>query len=145
MSTSPGKHVLFANQEGRALAARSRPMIFNATTGSHSAFARVQLVRSFTARFVGMLGRKTLDGHDGLLLAPCRSVHTLGLRFAIDIVFLDAGLNVLGVTAHVRPWRFVCAPRRTCYALELRAGLAQAVGLHAGQAVALRSERRSRN
>jgi uncharacterized membrane protein (UPF0127 family) len=99
-------------------------------------------VRSFSARFAGLLGRKSFGEHDGLLLAPSRSVHTLGLRFPIDVVFLDAGLNVLGVTPYVRPWRFACAPRRTCYVLELRAGLAHAIGLAAGQTVALRSERR---
>jgi uncharacterized membrane protein (UPF0127 family) len=121
---------------------RPRSIIFRATTGAHRAFARVQLVRSFSARFVGLLGRKRFGEHDGLLLAPSRSAHTLGLRVPIDVVFLDAGLHVLGVTPHVRPWRFACAPRRTCYVLELRAGLADAIGLCAGQSVALISERR---
>ena len=143
MSISLGKNPISAHSAGQVRSARSAPLIFRATGGAHSACARVQLVRSFTARFVGMVGRKCLDDHDGLLLAPCRSVHTLGLRFAIDIVFLDAGLKVLEVTPHVRPWRFVCAPRRACYVLELRAGLADTIGLRTGQSATLRSERRA--
>lgn len=143
VSISLGKNPISANRTGQVRAARSAPLVFHATGGSHFACARVQLVRSFTARFVGMIGRRSLDDHDGLLLAPCRSVHTLGLRFAIDIVFLDAGLKVLEVTSHVRPWRFVCAPRRACYVLGLRAGLADAIGLRTGQSATLRSERRA--
>jgi uncharacterized membrane protein (UPF0127 family) len=143
VSTSVRQNTVTANRVGDAGRLRSQRLVLLATGDSKATYARVKVVRSFTARLVGLLGRKTLDDHDGLLLAPCGSVHTLGLRFAIDIVFVDAELTVLDVIPHVKPWRVACAPRRTCYALELRAGLAHAVGIRVGQSVAFRSERRA--
>ena len=55
--------------------------------------ASVEVAESRRARSRGLLGR---DGVDGvLLLRPCRSVHTVGMRFPIDVAFCDADLRVL--------------------------------------------------
>jgi uncharacterized protein len=57
----------------------------------------------------------------GLLLAPCRSVHTFGMRFALDLIWLDGGGRVVRVDAAVPPRRF-----RTCLrarsVIEVRGG-----------------------
>jgi uncharacterized membrane protein (UPF0127 family) len=50
--------------------------------------ASVEVARSRSARRKGLLGRDSLEG--ALLLEPARSVHTLGMRFDIDVAFLDA-------------------------------------------------------
>ena len=49
--------------------------------------ASVEVARSRAARRKGLLGRDGIDG--ALLLTPARSVHTLGMRFDIDVAFLD--------------------------------------------------------
>lgn len=73
--------------------------------------ATVELVESFVGRYRGLLGR---DSHDGaLLLRPARAVHTVGMRFAIDVAFCDRSLEVIE-TAHLRPHR-VCMPRLRAY------------------------------
>lgn len=71
------------------------------------------------ARTRGLLGR---DGYDGALLLPrTRAVHTAGMRFAIDVAFLDKELTVVD-TCHLRPWR-VGRPRpRARAVLEAEAG-----------------------
>jgi uncharacterized membrane protein (UPF0127 family) len=46
-----------------------------------------------SARRRGLLGRTAFEG--ALLLTPTRGVHTLGMRFPIDVAFLDADLVVL--------------------------------------------------
>jgi uncharacterized protein len=66
----------------------------------------------------------------GLLLAPCASIHTCWMRFALDIVWLDREGTVLAVGRGVRPWRFAFAPRRTLAVLELPAG--EAAQIQAG-------------
>ena len=43
----------------------------------------------------------------GLLLPRCRSVHTFGMRFPLDLVFLDADQRVIEIRRDVRPWRIV--------------------------------------
>lgn len=50
---------------------------------------RLVLAYGFWARGIGLLGRASLDAGEGLLLAPCGSIHMLGMRFAIDALFLD--------------------------------------------------------
>lgn len=80
------------------------------------------------ARLVGLTGRRRLDRGEGLLLRPVNAIHTSFMRFAIDAVFLDRELGVVGIAENVRPWRF--AGRRGARAvLELRAGESARLGL----------------
>ena len=111
-----------------------------ATAGASRAVARVHVVRTFAARCIGLFGRQVFAENEGLLLAPGRSVHTLGSRFTVDVVFLDLGLNVLDVVTHVRPWRVARAPRCAAYALMLRAGRAHAAALVKGRELVLRGD-----
>ena len=58
------------------------------------------------SRARGLLGRRELPGGEGLLLRPASSIHTLFMRFPIDLVFLDRELVVRKVVPEVGPWRF---------------------------------------
>ena len=93
---------------------------------------RCELADGFLTRLRGLLGRRGLKPGEGLLLSPSSSVHTMFMRFPIDVVFLDRGLQVLGVSADVRPWR-LAARRGARHVLELAAGEAQARGIRAGE------------
>ena len=55
--------------------------------------ASLEVADTRPARRRGLLGRDSIDG--ALLLVPARSVHTLGMRFAIDVAWLDGDLTVL--------------------------------------------------
>lgn len=55
--------------------------------------AAVEVATSFRDRFVGLLGRDGIEG--AMLLKPATSVHTLGMRFPIDVAFCDADLRVV--------------------------------------------------
>ena len=67
------------------------------TAPSGPVASTVTLATTPFRRLRGLLGRDALPDHEALLLAPCRQVHTVGLRFPIDAVFCDADLNVLQV------------------------------------------------
>lgn len=58
-------------------------------------------------RLRGLLGRRPLlDGaREALLLVPCNGVHTFGMGYSLDVVFLDANHHVLGWQADLHPWR----------------------------------------
>jgi uncharacterized protein len=79
----------------------------------------------------GLLGRSGLEQKEGLLLKPCGSVHTLFMRFPIDVVFLDRELSVLAVRPAVPPWRTAGA-RGAKVTLELAAGEAARLGIQPG-------------
>ncbi|MDP8988155.1 MAG: DUF192 domain-containing protein [Actinomycetota bacterium] len=67
----------------------------------------------------GLLGRDGIDG--ALLLRPGRSVHTLGMRFDVDIAFCDADMVVLD-TVTMRRWRLGLPRRGARCVLEAEAG-----------------------
>ncbi|HUC36693.1 MAG TPA: DUF192 domain-containing protein [Acidimicrobiales bacterium] len=81
--------------------------------------ATAEVARSYAARMRGLLGRAGYDG--ALVLTRTRSVHTIGMRFPIDVAFLDRDLTVVGLV-QLRPWR-LALPRRRCRSvLEAEAG-----------------------
>lgn len=53
----------------------------------------------------GLLGRNSLSLEEGLWIFPCEAVHTFGMRFPIDLVYIDRTMRVKKVRSNVRPWR----------------------------------------
>jgi uncharacterized protein len=88
----------------------------------------VRVADSFATRALGLLVGKPLGGGEGLLIAPCASIHTFGMRYAIDVVFVDRGGCVLRVCPAVQAGRMRVA-RGARGVLELRAGTAACHGL----------------
>jgi uncharacterized protein len=78
---------------------------------------------TFWTRFRGLMGRRSLRAGEGLFLRPGGSVHTMFMRFPIDVVFLDDELRVLKVVPALRPWRAAGA-RRARAVIELAPGTA---------------------
>lgn len=96
------------------------------------------IAASYRARTRGLLGR---DGFDGaIMLTPCNSVHTFGMRFAIDVAYLDRELRVLDVTT-MRPGRLGLIRLRSRHVLEAEAGAMQAWGLRPGMRLSAEPER----
>jgi uncharacterized membrane protein (UPF0127 family) len=96
---------------------------FELRTATGRCIARqVRLACSFQSRCLGLLSREAMPKGEGLLLIPGGSIHTLGMRFPIDVVFLNRQMRILGLAEHVRPWRVRVAPKGTRRVLELAAG-----------------------
>ncbi len=82
-------------------------------------------------RNVGLLKHHSLPEGQGLWIVPCEGVHTVGMKFAIDVVFLDRKKRVLKIRPDMGPWRIsLCL--RAHSVLELPAGTAARVGLQKG-------------
>jgi uncharacterized membrane protein (UPF0127 family) len=82
-------------------------------------------------RLRGLLGKKELPAGEGILLRPCASVHTMFMRFSIDVVFCNHDLRVLAVAPEVSKWR-MRSQRGAKVAIELAAGEAGRRGIDAG-------------
>lgn len=65
----------------------------------------VEVADHAATRRKGLLGRNELLAGEGLWIVPCESVHTFGMRFPIDLVYLDRSKEVKKVKSGVRPWR----------------------------------------
>lgn len=83
---------------------------------------RVRVADRMAARLRGLLGRPEPAPGEGMLLVPCTGVHTFGLRYAIDVAFLDRAGRVVRARGGLRPGRALPWVRGAYLALELRNG-----------------------
>ncbi len=82
----------------------------------------LEVAATRAARRRGLMGRDSLAPGDALWIVPSRGVHTCGMRFAIDVVALDARGVVVDVVTDLRPWRLRLPRPGTLGVLELPAG-----------------------
>ncbi|MBB1061996.1 DUF192 domain-containing protein [Lysobacter spongiae] len=92
---------------------------------------------SWGARLRGLLFRRPLarDGSEGMLISPCGSVHTFGMTYPIDVVFLDRAGTVLRVCESLRPWRSAMQ-RGARSVIEFHGGAARLHSIKAGDVIA---------
>ena len=93
----------------------------NATRGTVIA-EQVALADSMLRRLRGLLGTRTLPARHGLLLRPCRQVHSFLMQYALDLVFLDSDDRVLLTLPHFGTNRVSPLVRAAASVLELPAG-----------------------
>jgi uncharacterized membrane protein (UPF0127 family) len=94
--------------------------------------ARLEQATSLWQRAVGLMGRRSLAADSGLWLEPCNAIHTFGMRFPVDVVFLDREGVVLRVIENLRPWRVVWTVRGARATLELPPGTLRAQSILPG-------------
>ncbi len=95
--------------------------IVNKTRGTTIA-SGATAARTFWHRLVGLLGHRLLAPGEGLLIEPCRSVHTAFMRFAIDVVYIDRALRVVKVVHDLKPYRVSAALLNAHAVIELPSG-----------------------
>lgn len=91
--------------------------------------ANIQKADTFFKRFAGLLGRKELPAKTGLLITPCKQVHSLFMGFSFDIVFLTEEYRVAHLVPSMKP--FKCSPlvRNAAHVLEVPEGTIQAADI----------------
>jgi uncharacterized membrane protein (UPF0127 family) len=81
----------------------------------------MELADSSPKRNKGLLGRSHLAPGEGLWILPCEAIHTFGMKFPIDLVYLDGKNKIKKLCSGVPPWRLsVCLSARSV--LELPSG-----------------------
>jgi uncharacterized membrane protein (UPF0127 family) len=82
---------------------------------------RMEVADTSPKRNKGLLGRNYLAPGEGLWILPCDAVHTFGMRFPIDLIYLDRKNKIKKLLSNVPPWRLsACLPAHSI--LELPAG-----------------------
>jgi uncharacterized membrane protein (UPF0127 family) len=66
---------------------------------------RVAPADTLTKRLKGLLGKVRLKPDDGIWLTPSRGIHTIGMLFAIDVIYLDAANRVIHLVENMGPFR----------------------------------------
>ena len=83
---------------------------------------RLIMAESVFARMRGLLGRKHLPKSSAMLLRPCNSIHTVGMRFPLDVIFVDASVRVTRTIGNLKPNRFALGGQGAKAAIEAQAG-----------------------
>lgn len=97
---------------------------------------QVSAARGLWERSRGLLGRRCLEPGEGLLLDPCSGIHTFGMAFPIDALFVDREGNVVHLVQRMKPQRmsrYVFSARSV---LEVEAGTIERTGTRAGDRLA---------
>ncbi len=110
--------------------------LFDQSRG-HCVVRKVWKAASAWERMRGLLGRARLGGGEALLLEPCSSVHCLGMRYPLDLVYLDRQGRVCKLVYGLKPWRF-SASLKAHATLELVEGALAATGIRLGDVVTWR-------
>jgi hypothetical protein len=81
------------------------------------------IANSYFPRLVGLLGKtkRWAQPGRGLWIVPSRGVHTIGMLFPIDLIFLSKDKQVVHVEEHVRPFRISAVSLKASSILELPA------------------------
>jgi uncharacterized protein len=82
-----------------------------------------RIADGFLTRLVGLLRDKALAQGDGLWIVPCNSIHSIGMHFIFDAIFLDKELRVVHLIREMKPWRASKMVFSAHSVLELPAGL----------------------
>ena len=93
---------------------------FNHTRQAYLATA-LAVADTHWTRLRGLLGLTSSDFRNGsgLWIVPCHGVHTLGMGFPIDVVYLDRAMTVIHIQSDLRPWRFAPVRAQAASVLEL--------------------------
>jgi uncharacterized membrane protein (UPF0127 family) len=105
--------------------------VFNLTRQSFLSLG-ISPAETHIARLRGFLGRMRLRSDEGLWVVPCQGIHTFGLLFPIDVIYLDGKHRVIHLIEHVGPFRMTpirvqCSsvlelPTRTIYSSNTQVG-----------------------
>jgi uncharacterized membrane protein (UPF0127 family) len=94
--------------------------VLNSTRGTVLG-ERIGVADGALSRFIGLLGKSSLSPGSGLLIYPSQGVHTIGMTFPIDVIFLDRDYRVLTIRESLKPFRMTNLNWRAVSVLELPA------------------------
>ncbi len=117
---------------------QARYFLCNDRTGSVVATS-VETAFDSRTRRRGLLGRDGLPQGSALIIAPCNSIHTFGMRFPIDALFVRRSGEVVKVCPNIPAWRVRLAPRAFAV-IELAAGAVKDEAVTRGDCLVLTPE-----
>ena len=93
---------------------------------------RVAKANTLLARIVGLLGTSEPDVNMALLIPSCNQIHTVGMAYPIDVVWLDRKGEVVKTQTNIQPNRITGKIRAAYSILELASGSIHKLNIHEG-------------
>jgi uncharacterized membrane protein (UPF0127 family) len=105
--------------------------IFNINNGAVLADQAVTADK-FLARLKGLIGKRSMDNREALVITPCTMVHCFGMKINIDVLFVNKGGQIIKIIAPMHPGQISPCIRKARYVVELPAGQAAHTGTKEG-------------
>jgi len=123
----------------------SQGQAFNQTRQAYLATA-LAIADTHWTRLRGLLGVRSHDFRNGsgLWIVPCHGVHTLGMGFPIDVVYLDDAMTVIDIRRDLQPWRFAPLRTQASSVLELPCSTADETRTAVGDKIQITIEKEGR-
>jgi uncharacterized membrane protein (UPF0127 family) len=90
----------------------------------------VKVADKFFSRFIGLINRSSIEENEGLWLVPCSSIHSIGMRFDFDAVFLDKSDKIIFLIKNMPPFKVAPLVSNTYSVLELPSGTIDCTGIN---------------
>lgn len=90
------------------------------------------MATTFRLRLIGLLACRHLPDEEALVFPNCRSIHTLGMRFPIDVLFVDRAWRIVALRPRLRPWRWLLPVGGAWATIEMASGTIARADLHLG-------------
>lgn len=114
----------------------------NARTPNYT-IAHVQLASTSVQRIVGLLQHTSLAKEEGIWITPSNGIHTFGMKFAIDVVGLDAGHRVIRLWKNLLPWRMTTLHYSVRSVLEIASGRIHQCDIQIGDSIQMMETKHS--
>jgi len=96
---------------------------------------KIEVADTYSRRMKGLLNRDGLSTSNGMIITPCKCVHTFGMKFNIDIVFMDKKLQVVGLKRSVKK-NNISGVIKAKHTLELSEGMIDTLKINLGDNLA---------
>ena len=93
---------------------------------------KIKVAKNFFSRLKGLIGKNYLPRGEGLLIAPCNSVHMCFMKFSIDAIFIDKNFAVKKISPNLKTWTGFAICFGACGVIEVAAGEAARLNLKVG-------------
>lgn len=98
---------------------------------------RITVADTSLSRMFGLLGRHRLDAGEGLWIRPSSGVHTIGMRFPIDVIGLDKDQRVVKLWPNLVPYRLTSVSTKVRSVIELPTGAIDQSEVQLGDLIAV--------
>lgn len=97
----------------------------------------IEIADKFISRLKGLLGKDNLREGQGLKIEPCSSIHTMGMKFPIDVVFVNKDHKIVHIIKDMKPYRLSPIIPKSFYVIETFGGTISNENLEIGDLIGL--------
>ncbi|MHC1717118.1 MAG: DUF192 domain-containing protein [Acidaminococcaceae bacterium] len=111
-------------------------MIINNISKKIAIATEAKIADNFITRLKGLLGTDHLKEGSALIIRPCNGIHTLGMKYSIDVIFIDKSDKVIKIVSDM-PSRKISTCNNASYVIETPSGVIRMTNTTIGDIISI--------